>query len=88
MLAAPPTTSATSSSTSSTVENPQVNPITGTFERSRDSNPAMDEMTPEEKEREAEKLFVLFERLERSGGMENPIKKALHEGKLEKYNKD
>ena len=28
---------------------------------------------------------VLFERLEKSSGMENPLKKALHEGKLEKY---
>lgn len=43
------------------------------------------EMTDEEKEREAEKLFVLFERLEKSGGMENPIKKAMREGKMEKY---
>ena len=42
-------------------------------------------MTDEEKEREAEKLFVLFERLEKSGAMENPLRKALHEGKLEKY---
>ena len=42
-------------------------------------------MTEEEKEREAEKLFVLFERLEKAGGMENPIKKALREGRMEKY---
>ena len=34
----------------------------------------------------SEVIVVLFDRLERAGGMENPIKKALHEGKLEKYN--
>ncbi|THH08026.1 hypothetical protein EW145_g2980 [Phellinidium pouzarii] len=62
--------------------NLSVNPITGMIYREQPSEP---EMTDEEKEREAEKLFVLFERLEKSGGMENPIKKALHEGKLEKY---
>ena len=59
-----------------------VNPITGMVNHKRPPEP---EMTEEEKEREAEKLFVLFERLEKAGGMENPIRKALHEGKLEKY---
>ena len=83
MLAAPPTTSSSHASASS--PGPQINPITGTFQQERE-DPA-DEMTQEEKEREAEKLFVLFERLEKAGGMENPIKKALHEGKLERYNK-
>ena len=62
---------------------PSVNPITGMI--NRDEPKSLPEMSEEEKEREAEKLFVLFERLEKSGGMENPIKKALHEGKLEKY---
>ncbi|KAI5119629.1 hypothetical protein M0805_007893 [Coniferiporia weirii] len=61
---------------------PSVNPITGMIQQERPAGP---DMTEEEKEREAEKLFVLFERLEKSGGMENPIKKALREGKLEKY---
>lgn len=61
----------------------RVNPITGMIQREQ---PPAPEMTDEEKEREAEKLFVLFERLEKAGGMENPIKKAFHEGKLEKYN--
>lgn len=83
MLAAPPTTSSSSQAASS---GPQINPITGTFQEERSN--ITDEMTQEEKEREAEKLFVLFERLEKAGGMENPIKKAFHEGKLEKYNKD
>ena len=62
-----------------------INPITGMVNR-EDSKPVID-MTDEEKEREAEKLFVLFERMEKVTGMENPIKKALHEGKLEKYSR-
>lgn len=79
ILSAPP-----ASSTSGIEEIPDgpINPITGMVQREQPSGP---EMTEEEKEREAEKLFVLFERLEKAGGMENPIKKALHEGKLEKY---
>ena len=79
ILSAPPT--AESSGASDGV-NPSVNPITGTIQQEQDPGP---EMTDEEKEREAEKLFVLFERLEKSGAMENPLRKALHEGKLEKY---
>ena len=59
-----------------------VNPITGMI--NSEEKPVV-EMTDEEKEREAEKLFVLFERMEKITGMENPIKKAFHEGKLEKY---
>ena len=86
MLAAPPTTSSSSSSSSAAGAGPAINPITGTIQREREDPTA--DMTQEEKEREAEKLFVLFERLEKAGGMENPIKKAFHEGKLEKYNKD
>lgn len=65
-------------------QNADVNPITGMVNKEREPLP---EMTDEEKEREAEKLFVLFDRMEKLTGMENPIKKALHEGKLEKYSK-
>jgi hypothetical protein len=38
-------------------------------------------MTDEEKEREAERLFVLFERLKKTGvvDVENPIAKAMRE---------
>lgn len=39
-------------------------------------------MTDEEKELEAEKLFVLFDRLEKTGMVQNPIRKAIQEGKL------
>jgi hypothetical protein len=42
-------------------------------------------MTEEEKEREAEKLYTLFDRMERTGIMstENPVNKARQEGKFE-----
>ena len=43
------------------------------------------EMTDEEKEREAEKLFVLFERLKATGvvNVVNPIEHAAREGRFE-----
>lgn len=83
LLAPPPAASDTSGAADSASSlQPGINPITGMVEQERAPGP---EMTDEEKEREAEKLFVLFERLEKAGGMENPIKKAMREGKLEKY---
>jgi Guanine nucleotide exchange factor synembryn len=57
-----------------------LNPITGTNVQPR---PADVEMSEEEKEREAERLFVLFDRLERSGMGVNPVRKAQQEGKFE-----
>lgn len=58
-----------------------INPITGIAQK-----PAtVPDMTDEEKEREAEKLFVLFDRLEKSGAIQpdqNPIRKAAEQGKL------
>jgi hypothetical protein len=73
---------------SSNVQAPAIpenlNPITGTYQRERSTE--LDEMTEEEKEREAEKLFVLFERLERTGALprdQNPIRKAFQEGKFQ-----
>jgi len=42
-------------------------------------------MTDEEKERETEKLFVLFDRLEKTGMLpssQNPIRKAIQQGKM------
>jgi Guanine nucleotide exchange factor synembryn len=62
-------------------EGAAINPITGIRSQNR-PNPG-DEMTEEEKELEAEKLFVLFDRLEKSGMGVNPIRKAQQEGKLE-----
>ncbi|KAK0451971.1 guanine nucleotide exchange factor [Desarmillaria tabescens] len=53
-----------------------INPITGnTMEK-----PDLPDMTEEEKEQEMEKLFVLFDRLEKSGALpksQNPIRKAM-----------
>ncbi|EGV61739.1 hypothetical protein PSN45_000427 [Yamadazyma tenuis] len=47
---------------------------------------SVDDLTEEEKEREAEKLFVLFERMEKLGTFENfqnPVKQWQQEGKFE-----
>jgi hypothetical protein len=59
-----------------------INPITGAYERFNDSIETP--MTDEEKEREAEKLFVLFDRMNRNGAMSvvNPVKEAQASGKL------
>ncbi|KAI8994691.1 guanine nucleotide exchange factor [Pilobolus umbonatus] len=58
-----------------------INPITGQY-LSAEKGPSLADMTDEEKEREAEKLFVLFERLKKTGiiDVENPIAKAMQEG--------
>lgn len=58
-----------------------INPITGTTFKPKAELP---EMTEEEKEREVEKLIYLFDRLEKSGALpadQNPIRKAIQEGK-------
>ncbi|KAI8091159.1 guanine nucleotide exchange factor [Gilbertella persicaria] len=67
-----------------------INPITGQFTSSEKQGPDLKDMTDEEKEREAEKLFVLFERLKKTGiiDVENPIAKAMQEGKLEEIKSD
>ncbi|KAL4913241.1 guanine nucleotide exchange factor [Aspergillus aurantiobrunneus] len=63
---------------------PAINPITGQRwdAEKEDKGPPM---TKEEKEREAERLFVLFERAKASGilGVENPVRQAQQEGRLE-----
>ncbi|KAG8740642.1 hypothetical protein FRC10_004100 [Ceratobasidium sp. 414] len=58
-----------------------VNPITGT--RQADTGPSLPEMSDEEKQREAERLFVLFDRMERMGMAKNPIREAYQSGKLQ-----
>lgn len=67
-----------------TVDGQEINPITG---QRRDMEPEdpFPEMTDEEKEREAERLFVLFERLKATGVMNvmNPVEQAVHEGRFE-----
>ncbi|KAF2834996.1 hypothetical protein M501DRAFT_989194 [Patellaria atrata CBS 101060] len=61
-----------------------VNPITGQ-RLDREAKVEIPEMTDEEKEREAERLFVLFERLRATGvvDVENPVAQAAREGRLE-----
>ncbi|KAF7597288.1 hypothetical protein BBP40_008131 [Aspergillus hancockii] len=62
----------------------EVNPVTGQRwdAEKQDTGPPM---TQEEKEREAERLFVLFERAKANGilKVENPVTQALHEGRFE-----
>lgn len=60
-----------------------VNPVTGQF-LNAEKIADMPEMTVEEKEREAERLFVLFERLKKNGliSAENPVETAMREGRL------
>ena len=62
-----------------------VNPITG---QRLDKEPVNEEpeMTAEEKEREAERLFVLFERLRATGvvDVQNPVRQAMEEGKFDR----
>ncbi|KAF2020789.1 hypothetical protein BU24DRAFT_416470 [Aaosphaeria arxii CBS 175.79] len=66
-----------------------INPITGQrldAEEPDDSEP----MTEEEKEREAERLFVLFERLKATGVMnvQNPVEQAYRSGRIEELPDD
>ena len=60
-----------------------VNPVTGQRLDKEPDTPLPD-MTQEEKEREAERLFVLFERLKATGvvDVKNPVEQARDEGRL------
>lgn len=72
--------SALSSASTLTTEQREINPITGTYAPSGSTQSATADMTEEEKEQEMEKLFVLFDRLERSGAMpasQNPMRKVI-----------
>ncbi|KAI9478699.1 MAG: guanine nucleotide exchange factor, partial [Benjaminiella poitrasii] len=68
-----------------------INPITGQYKASEPEKDLKD-MTDEEKEREAERLFVLFERLKKTGiiDVENPIAKAMweSEGRFEEVDNE
>ncbi|KAK6350972.1 hypothetical protein TWF718_004150 [Orbilia javanica] len=76
--------------------NRRINPITGQYldDELRDLEASgaqgLEGMTDEEKEREAEKLFVLFERLNKTGviNVENPVRKAMQEGRFEEIKSD
>ncbi|KAL7266608.1 hypothetical protein RUND412_010840 [Rhizina undulata] len=63
-----------------------INPITGqTLESERVATDPIKDMSEEEKEREAERLFVLFERLKKIGviDVKNPVQQAIDEGRFE-----
>ena len=66
------------------VDGKEINPVTG---QRRDMEPEDlgPEMTEEEKEKEAERLFVLFERLKATGvvNVVNPVQQAVQEGRFE-----
>ncbi|GAA6003101.1 hypothetical protein JCM10207_001989 [Rhodosporidiobolus poonsookiae] len=66
----------------------RVNPITGAFEAEEDPN--FVPMSEAEKEREAERLYTLFDRMARTGviSAENPVDKARAEGRFEETNEE
>ena len=67
-----------------TIDGKEINPVTGQ-RRDMESQDLGPEMTDEEKEREAERLFVLFERLKATGivNVVNPVGQASQEGRFE-----
>ena len=66
-----------------------INPVTGQ-RLDREERVHVEEMTDEEKEREAERLFVLFERLRATGvvDVENPVTRAYQEGRITEVHSD
>lgn len=70
-------------------EGPPINPITGQYldKEKPAKGPAM---TNEEKEREAERLFVLFDRLKATGvvNVENPVREAYQSGRIQELPDD
>ncbi|KAG5650383.1 hypothetical protein H0H81_012426 [Sphagnurus paluster] len=83
ILNAPPPPASTSTFTPPTVASgASINPITGTIAEPKANLP---ELSDDEKEREMEKLFVLFDRLEKTGAIppsQNPMRKAVQEAKF------
>lgn len=79
-----PESAKTSQGTGESSSQVPVNPITG---QRLDKEPGieMPEMTQEEKEREAERLFVLFNRLNATGvvNVKNPVELAKEQGRFE-----
>ncbi|KAJ9151936.1 Ric8-like protein [Pleurostoma richardsiae] len=69
--------------------NRPTNPVTGQF-LDREDLPDIPEMSQEEKEREAERLFVLFERLKKTGiiDVQNPVEQAYREGRVQELDDD
>ena len=71
------------------VDGQEINPVTGQRRDMEPPDPGL-EMTDDEKEREAERLFVLFERLKATGVMNvtNPVEAAAREGRLQEESED
>ncbi|KAL8905938.1 MAG: hypothetical protein Q9207_002319 [Kuettlingeria erythrocarpa] len=66
------------------VDGKEINPVTGQI-REMEPEASGQEMTEDEKEREAERLFILFERLKATGvvNVKNPVEQAVQEGRFE-----
>ncbi|KAJ2746552.1 hypothetical protein GGI20_001263 [Coemansia sp. BCRC 34301] len=62
-----------------------VDPVTGSYLNREDVDRELANMTDEEKEREAERLFVLFERLNKTGfiKVDNPVRAAMDSGRFQ-----
>lgn len=78
-MSAPPAPDGGDESIPELPDSDDINPITGSTQK-KDTK-VQDEMTDEEKEREMEKMFVLFDRLERNGAItaeNNPVRGAIH----------
>ncbi|TVY47488.1 Synembryn-like protein [Lachnellula occidentalis] len=67
----------------------KINPITGQF-LDKEEKVEEEPMTQEQKEREAERLFVLFERLKKTGivDIQNPVEAAFQQGRFEELDDD
>ena len=66
------------------------NPITGLVQETDEPRHPMADMSQEEKEREAEKMMALFDRMEKNPAMqlmENPMKDAVRSGKIDDWEK-
>lgn len=63
----------------------QINPITGQNVLDEQRHMDLKEMSEEEKEREAEKMFVLFQRLKKNGviDVQDPIQQAIDSGRFQ-----
>ncbi|KAK9432300.1 guanine nucleotide exchange factor [Lipomyces doorenjongii] len=67
------------------VPSDNINPVTGQRVENEGQSPSLANMTEDEKEREAERLFVLFERMRANGiiKVENPVRTAVESGQLQ-----
>ncbi|KAJ1908933.1 hypothetical protein GGI03_004211 [Coemansia sp. RSA 2337] len=71
------------------VDSNLVDPVTGRY-LNQDMDRELANMTDEEKEREAERLFVLFERLNKTGfiKVDNPVRTAMESGRFQEIDEE